>query len=297
MISISTVDIAVSMEPQRGGKIASIRHRSTGREWLESSSSPLEGALEDDQSFDDGDMCGWDEMMPTIEECRYPDSDIWLGDHGELWRQAWAVTSSDATSITTLVRDEVLGYRVERRLRVVGAGLSVEYRVTSEVDVDRSILWAAHPLFAHRRGTRIILNGLENMGPPTSWPEGTWTDDGWSLDQFAAGQSQKLFARLTTADASVTLVDPDGARLRMRWNRNDAPYLGIWLDNCSLSRHPVIALEPTNAPCDALDVAVEAARPDSPWTLRSREHRVWRVDLELSETAVTSLNGSHHHKE
>jgi galactose mutarotase-like enzyme len=241
----------------------------------------MDGPVDADVLFDEGDMCGWDEMMPTIAPCRYPDSDIELADHGELWRQAWTVTTSDATSVTTVVHDEVLGYRLERTLRVVGSVLSVAYRATSEADVDRFLLWAAHPLFAHRPGTRVVLNGADVADHAEDGPIGLWPDEGVSLEDFAPGQSQKLFARLTSESASASLVDADGVQLIMRWGRSDASYLGIWLDNCSLSRHPVVALEPTNVSDDALDAALAAPNRGAPWCLRSGSSRNWRMDIEL----------------
>ena len=285
MISIRTAEIVVSLEPARGGKITSLLHRPTGREWLKSSAAPMEGPVDAEVLFDDGDMCGWDELMPTVAPCRYPDSDIELADHGELWRQAWTVTTSDATSVTTVVHDEVLGSRLERTLRVVGSVLSITYRVTSEADVVRFLLWAAHPLFAHRPGTRVVLNGVDVGDHAVDGPIGVWPDEGVCLDDFALGQSQKLFARLTSESASASLVDADGVQLTMRWRRSDASYLGIWLDNCSLSRHPVVALEPTNAGDDALDVALTAPGLGAPWCLAPGGSRGWRVDIELGGTA------------
>lgn len=242
-------------------------------------------------------MCGWDEMMPTIEACRYPESDIELADHGHLWRQAWTVTARDASSVTTVVRDDVLGYRLERTLRVVDAVLSLDYLATSVVDVDRFVLWAAHPLFAHRSGTRIVLRGLDDISDAAGWPVGAWAGEGWSLDDFAPGESQKIFARVTTDSPTASLVDADGAHLTLRWSRSDAPYVGIWLDHCSLSRLPVIALEPTNAAVDSLDVAVAAARPDSPWCLGPRGSRAWHMELELGANSASLPRPSRHPQE
>jgi hypothetical protein len=286
MISIGAEGIAVAMEPSRGGKITSLLDRSTGREWLEASAGPLEGPVDKGALFDEGDMCGWDEMMPTIEACRYPGTDIELADHGELWRTAWSVTTSDAASVTTLARDEVLGYSFERTLRVIGSTLRLDYRVVNEADVERALLWAAHPLFAQRPGTRVILDanefdmGASQPGGPAD-PVGSWPVDGVCLGDLAPGQSQKRFARLKVAWASVSLIDDDGRYLTMRWDRHDAPFVGIWLDNCSLSRHPVVALEPTNCHDDALDVAIARGDLDEPWVIAPRGDRQWSLEVEV----------------
>lgn len=283
MISISAEGIIVSMEPSRGGKITSLFHRTSGREWLEASEGALEGPVDTDELFDEGDMCGWDEMMPTIAACRYPGTDVELADHGELWRRSWNVTASDATSVTTLVHDSVLGYSFERTLRVADSSLSLDYRVTSETDVDRALLWAAHPLFEQRSGTRVVLDAdvWDVREAAAGAPVGPWPEDGACLDDFAPGQSRKLFACLRSESGAASLIDADGAYLTMRWRRHDAPFVGIWLDNCSLSRHPVVALEPTNALDDALDVALAARDLDAPWIIKPGCDRRWRLEVEL----------------
>ena len=112
-------------------------------------------------------------------------------------------------------------------------------------------------------------------------PIGPWPEDGLCLDDLATHRSQKLFVRVRCASANASLVDADGTRLTMRWARSDAPFVGIWLDNCSLSRHPVVALEPTNARHDALDGALKAGDLDGSWVVGRGRNREWRVDVEL----------------
>ncbi|MHB1087264.1 MAG: hypothetical protein ACYC19_00715 [Acidimicrobiales bacterium] len=284
MISLETSQILVSLEPTNGGKITSLYHRPSRREWLETCAGVPAGSSDAMIPFDDGDMCGWDEMMPTIAPCRYPGTTIELADHGELWRQAWMVLGVTPTSVAMVVRDSVLGYRMERTLHVDGAQLSLTYRVTNEADVDRHLLWAAHPLFAHHRGTRMELDHFELFDPSTEGPARPWTSSDVTLDDVELGWSQKLFARATSENPVVSLTDSDGARLSMRWNSSDVPYLGIWMDNCSLSRHPVIALEPTNANNDALDAALATPGVEAPWRLEAGRSRDWRLEIELSET-------------
>lgn len=284
MISLETSQLLVSLEPANGGKITSLFHRPSRREWLEGCSDLESGPSGTKISFDDGDMCGWDEMMPTIAPCFYPGTTIELADHGELWSQAWTVVHATSASIATVARDSVLGYRMERSLRVDDAKLSIGYRVTNESEADRYLLWAAHPLFAHHRGTRIDLEHFELCDPYKDGPARQWPRLGATLDDFEHGWSQKVFARATSEHSMVSLTDSDGARLTMRWRSSDAPYLGIWLDNCSLSRHPVIALEPTNGHDDALDEALATPGAKGPWLVGARSSRDWRLEIELSET-------------
>lgn len=256
MITLSAEGISVSMSPERGGKITSLNDTQRAREWLEPSDGELSGPVARDASFDEGDMCGWDEVMPTIEACRHPVTGAPLGDHGELWRQSWTVTARSPDSVTTSVGDEVLGYRLERTLRVSPHALRVDYRVVTEAS-DLPLLWAAHPLFAARAGTRVFadVEPLDLAGRP--WPAG-----GVAVSSdLAAGSGRKVFLRPRGEQALSWLVDLDGSCLSLRWPRQRVPFLGLWLDHCSLSRHPVVGIEPTNG-CDDSLAAAYAVRSE-----------------------------------
>lgn len=292
MITLESAALSLAVEPRRGAKIVSLRQRGTGREWIEGNETLRADPPDPSVSFDDGDMCGWDEMMPTIEACRYPGTDVELADHGELWRRAWDVVEVSATTATTSVVDPGLGYRVTRTLRLVDETLAIEYQLTNESPEERCLLWAAHPLFAHRPGTRIVLEGLALQMDDGDGPVRTWPHDGLSLDALSNGDYQKIFANVIAEQASATLIDVDGSWLRLGWRRDDASYLGIWLDHAALARRAVVALEPTNAGHDALDVALASDRFDRAWCLAPRASRRWRLDVTTGSTMDAVAAGS-----
>ena len=283
VITLSTPMARVTVRTERGGKITSLFHRPSGREWLEAAQGDLDGPPPVNRAFDDGDMCGWDEMMPTIEACRL-ETGLVLDDHGELWRQPWEVLEHEETSLTTRVRDDVMGYQFERTLRLDGATLHLSYRVQSDTDVDHPVLWAAHPLFAARRGTRIALRGdvvaLDDDG--TARRVGPWPQGVHNVDDLGPGESRKLYVRLSEDAPTAALFDENGPSLTMRWSRLDAPFVGVWLDNGAYSRHPVVALEPTNGAHDSLAVASTACHLPRPWTLTARGERRWSVTVEMN---------------
>jgi hypothetical protein len=285
MIALSCEGIALSMVPERGGKITSLCALESEREWLEAPSRPVEGPGAGGD-FDHGDMCGWDEMLPTIAPCRYPGTELDLPDHGELWDTSWSVSAVSGSSVSTWVEGRALPYRFERTLTLSPGRLHVEYRLSSTVD-DVRVLWAAHPLFAQRPGTRIELGDapatLVHYGEGER-PVQTWPAHGVCVEvDLAAGASQKIFTHPASEVASASLIDPDGAFLTMSWRREEVPCLGVWLDNAAYARHAVAALEPTTWSDDGLDVAVGAG---AAWIV-SRDHdRRWSLDVELGCRAV-----------
>ena len=286
MIVLNAPGIALTLLPERGGKITSLLDVARQREWLESAAHPLEGPP-GDVAFDVGDMCGWDEMMPTIEACRYPGRDVALPDHGELWRRAWAVTQRSESSVTTRVAGATLPYRFERTLTLGPESLRVEYRVSCDDD-DICFLWAAHPLFRVRPGTRVVLDpSAYDFWPGVS--ESDRCSDGWPAagvsvaDDLAPGVSRKLFARSITETATATLRDLDGTFLTLRWRHDDGPFVGLWLDHGAYARHAVVAIEPTNGPSDALDVAYASG---AAWSVSPGRPRHWTLELSLGQRRV-----------
>jgi hypothetical protein len=273
VIILESPGISVTMLPERGGKITSLRDTGRGREWLESPEGPLSGPADGSTEYDAGDMCGWDEMMPTISPCDYPGTSVQLPDHGELWSKSWEVTSHTPTSMSTSVRGDALPFRFDRTLRLEARSLHIEYSVTTDSDDELRLLWAAHPLFAVSPGTRVILDPSEF---DSSFHDVSVADD------FGIGSSHKFFARLLTATSTARIIDANGTFLALRWSRADAPYTGVWLDHMEYSRHPVVAIEPTNCPFDSLS---EAVGTDLAWTVSKYAPRRWSIDVEFGGRA------------
>jgi galactose mutarotase-like enzyme len=268
VIVLEAPGITVTMLEEHGGKITSIVDAASGREWLESPAQPLGGLADSTVPYDAGDMCGWDEMVPTIERCDYPGTASSLPDHGELWSKSWEVSARTPTSATTEVAGDALPYRFERTLSVSPSALHVEYSLTTESDDDLQLLWAAHPLFAAWPGTRLVLD-------PGEFESDVF--DTSVAEDLAEGSSRKLFAKVRTASCTARLLDEAGPTLALRWRRAEAPYVGLWLDHCEYSRHPVIAIEPTNGFADSLSEAGASLA----WTVSARQPRRWSLDVVL----------------
>lgn len=261
-MQVGSAALSAMVLPARGGKIVSLIDKAGGREWLAQASSPLRAPLRYGSSFVAGDMCGWDEMLPTIIACRYPSADVTrrvqLPDHGELWACEWQVLDRTADSILMAVDGRALAYRLVRRITVIDATMHVDYRLTTAEPL--WLLWAAHPQFACTRDTRIALPHqvhelLDVTVPdnpvPCSWPAEA-PDHPRAL---ALGEGRKLYVAPDTPVGWAALVDTDDCWLRLSWDAVRIPYLGVWLDNQAYAPEPVVALEPTTGYYDDLERA------------------------------------------
>jgi hypothetical protein len=286
-ITIESEGIALTMMPERGAKITSLVDVEARREWLEPPAGPLVGSVVAGQSFDAGDMCGWDEMTPTVAASSYPGSDVVLADHGDLWTTSWEVTSLGSDTVTTRACGDVLPFCLQRSLTLRARSLHVEYTLSTSGD-DVLVLWAAHPLFAMHTGTRLVLDGsiedVTRIGDDGERTIERWPGDGVDVTNWVSiGSGVKLFAQPTGETVSTTLRDPDDVSLTMRWQSADVGHVGLWLDNCSLSRHPVVSIEPTSGCDDALDVAVALG---TGWAISHGRDRTWSLEVELSGPGV-----------
>jgi galactose mutarotase-like enzyme len=267
-VTLRSEDLEVVVLPRRGAKIASLRHRPSGREWLEQPAGELRDPPTYGSAFTDAEMFGWDEMLPTIDASLYPDGEYRgtpLPDHGEVWALPWE-TRHAGEDLVCWTAGRALPFRVGRTMRLHEGRLQLDYELSAIGSAPLWLLWAAHPQFAvDGRDTRIVLpvqvRHLLHIWPSiepgrVGWP----SPDIESTRGLPNGAGRKLYALPDAGLGSAGLIDSDGAWLRLTWDPALVPYLGIWLDNGAYARHPVIALEPSTGYYDDLALAVSNRR-------------------------------------
>jgi galactose mutarotase-like enzyme len=280
-VVLESEELSVSILAERGGKITSLYDRAHDREWLVSADHDLSGPADESAAYDEGDLCGWDEMLPTIAACHLPGTDIELPDHGELWRGSWDVVAESPRSVTMRASRD-LGYSFERTMTLEGSALVVDYRIMATGTRTLELLWAAHPFVALRPDTRIVVEGVDEFIEVTDTDERArfeWPVDGLVVTEaIARSTGRKLFAHACEDRVGASFIDADGATITWNWASSDAPWLGLWLDNASLSEHVVAVVEPTNASDDSLEVASSA---NQSWALAPHEERRWRLHVSV----------------
>lgn len=261
--------VHVEIEPEQGGRITSLR--AADREWL----AP---ALPRDPhaGFSDAGSGGWDEVAPTVAECRLP-AGRELPDHGDAWRVPWAVLDSGIRHCTMSVALGSLPLTLTRTITVAPDGVRLEYAAQSRGADDMPLLWSAHPLFAAPPGTRIetdathVIEDYPRAGLPVEWAGSL------AIDQVAG--AQKWFA----TDATVARIrHADGSALEMTWSSATLPRLGLFWDTGVFEPHPVVALEPTTGGRDDASAIVDELPRVSPgrplqWWVDVRVRRAEQV--------------------
>ena len=296
MPQLATDAFAVHVDPQRGGKLTSLRDLRSGREWLLTPAAPYGRPAGYGEGFTAVEMSGWDEMAPTISACRLvtPWGASDLPDHGEVWSVPWDTVAMEDRRLTLRVRGRALPYELQRTILLLDQDrLRLTYEVRNRGEGAIPVLWAAHPQFTWRSGCRVELPpSVTHVLDVTSEPDPNtvpWDEqEATRLDHLAPGQGHKVWTLPGQGPAWCRLRDSDGGSLTITIDPKKVPYLGIWWDASAYAPLPVVALEPSTGHFDDLAVAVAADRV--PW-LPPGEALGWDVELTLQEGARPTSGG------
>lgn len=265
--------------PDLGAKLVSLFDKRCQVEWLaDPGNRPVKrvpyGAI-----FTDQDLSGWDEMFPTITACEYPAPGMYYGiplpDHGEVWALPWNLNGLQGDVLNLSVEGIALPYRLSRSLKFSSAdALQMDYTLLNFGDEPMAYIWAAHPQFACPEGAEIrlpphvrtvcnILDASWGWGDPETsfnWPQATRPDGQlFQLDRVGSaslGNARKFFVTPDTRAGWAEVVSlSGGAWLRMEWNADKVPYLGLWIDEGAISHTSVVAPEPMTGFYDSLAIA------------------------------------------
>jgi hypothetical protein len=278
----------VTVVPEIGGKIVSLQSRRTGREWLwKNPYLPLKKPPTDVTDFGAFDVGGWDEVFPSVNPCRVPNS-AWgnrqLTDHGELWFRPWQVLdarseSQAAATLKLAVDGPDLPFRFERTLTLPAglAPLVASYSVTNKSAMPMPFIWAAHPLLAIEPGdsffipdgTRVSSTGNIGLELPANMTEFEWPmlplASGNSLNLSRAPEPSarfaiKLFAENVPA-GEIKIANRDQTEfLHLAFELPHAMHIGLWLNfgawsGAKTTPYYNAGVEPTNFPHDYLNIA------------------------------------------
>lgn len=183
--------IALIVVPTLGAKIASMVYKPSGREWLWSNPySTVKQAQHGDCYTAEFDLGGWDECFPSVAKTTYPESP-WegaaIGDHGEIWSQAWQteiIRENGISALKMAATGVSLPYRFERTISISEneRTISLKYSVVNLSEHDMPFIWSSHPIFAAEPGMKLSLPAQEmtvyssigdrfgKLGDKHTWP-------------------------------------------------------------------------------------------------------------------------------
>ncbi len=309
VVHIDTGVLSLTIMPELGGKISSLRDERSGREWLWRNGRMPHKRVPSGVSYvEQADTGGWDECFPTVAPCAYP-SPPWAGtplpDHGELWAQAAELAVEERANEVTLRTQwhgVMLPYSFERvmTLGIGAARVRFEYTLTSTADAPLQWIWSAHPLLAIEPGMQLRLPPAARFHawstvPPDllgqeddlSFPITVQTNgnviDLATLPDASAGVALKLWSD-PLSEGWATLRAYNG-ELRMHWDVAQLPQVGFWLNAGAWAGdggapYYNLGLEPCIGAQDSLAEAVTTRKLFQ--TLPPHETCRWWLEVELT---------------
>ena len=306
-VLIRAGECAVTLLPQFGGKISSICVHNC--ELLQAPLAPVKPRTRT-MSFDQGDASGWDECLPSVAACAVKTQDgvVQIPDHGDLWREPWELQGSGAEGPSSnTLRGECfsLPLVLERAIAVAetkkGWRLQVDYALTNSGRNTAPWSWAAHPLFAVDEGDRIEIPAsitemrvegsgagrLDGTNGRVAWPKAKLASGGTTdlgvVQARASNIGDKLFSGpLRPEENWCVLHRPKtGFKIRMSFDAEATPYLGLWLCYGGWPERPgakqmCVAPEPSTAPVDSLAKTGKWSR-----VLGPGESSAWFVSVDI----------------
>jgi galactose mutarotase-like enzyme len=322
-VVISAGDCSVTILPQLGGKIASIRIGD--RELLQ---EPLTAYAPRTltMNFDQGDASGWDECLPSVAACtvKTENGAATVPDHGDLWRVEWK--SKEEGSVngrrgagnshpnSASLRGEcfslplVLERKVALNRSENGWELRLDYSLTNTGSFAAPWSWAAHPLFAAEEGDRIELPGtvatlrlegsgggrLGKGGDTVSWPLANLAKGGQVDLSLARGPESEIGDKLFAGPLGKTenwcaLERPKaGVRIKVGFDPAATPYLGLWIcyggwPERQGAKQMCVAMEPATAPVDSL-------ADTGPWSRTLGPGKTCSWTMSVAIESIASVN-------
>jgi hypothetical protein len=306
-IRVHTGVIELTLIPELGSKINSLRDARTGREWLWRHPRFMYKRVSHGSSYvAEADTGGWDECFPSVAECIYPSSP-WRGaviqDHGELWSQAAEFEIQEEAENIVLCSQWhgiALPYTFTRTI-TLAANSSVirsNYEVVNNADQPLYFVWCIHPLVAiepdmelylptsarfHVAGTipANLLPSMENLQYPFEVSGLKFP----SLPETSAERAIKIWSDpLPSSEGWATLQARDG-EFRMKWDATLLPQIAVWMNFGAWAAdggtpYYNLGLEPCIGAQDSLVDAV--TQHNLFGTVPARGSKLWWLEIELT---------------
>lgn len=282
--TIANDDISLSIAPELGGRIVSLRDRISRREWLDGWSPAGKRRIwhpTDPANFESGPGAGLDECLPTVLPCKVHRKS--LPDHGELWNRApeFGIDPEGRISCRWVLKSLPLDF--ERRISIRKNEVRFDYRIENRAKSPTPFLCAWHALFSLKNGDQIQTREKTCISPggAETFP--------WPVNQPGHDLSKAHFPKNATPAAKVFLGPlakgtaaiqaRNGAKLTLAWPAAWFPYAGIWITRGFWKGLHHWAIEPSNAPVDRLS---DIDAPSLLSILGPREVRKWTVSVKLT---------------
>ena len=273
--------LSVKILKNFGAKIASIYSKEKNFEFL---FQPTKGEYEVPvlrDAFEKYDTSGADDMLPTIDECFYPNSYIKLPDHGDVWAQKWNYEVED-NKLIAWIRSDSLKLILKRTMYLEDYELVLEYSLKNNTLQKDYYLWAFHGLMNFDDNTEMYFDfsgEIENVIDATEYGF-----DFKKLSEYPDKSQNKFYFKNEVENGSCGLVYKNqGLKLQYDFDTNINKYVGVWITKGGFKNEYNVAIEPASGYYDSLERAFKNNKVSS---IEPGEELNWSLKLSIEDIEV-----------
>jgi hypothetical protein len=282
-VVLDNSSLRLTVVPELGGKIISLIRNESGHEYLLQPADPESAyrTRSHGDLFENYEPCGFDECVPTVAECLYPEEPFLasqLPDHGDIWGLSSTLEIIDE-QITLTSSVGSLPLRFTKKIKLLENTVRLDYEATNLSQSTVKFLWSAHPLLRVEPGAEIILpreveelevswskdERLGKSGERCGWPMATKCGGRMvelnRIVSSTAGTAEKLFTPHLCEGFCGMFLPRANESIAFRFDPRHVPYVGIWIcqggwPSSRAGKHFTVALEPCNGRPDSLEKAI-----------------------------------------
>ena len=246
--------------PAIGGRVVSLLHRSSGREFLWRNPTLELAACPAGSEYDPHFYGGIDELLP----CDIPETicGVECPDHGELWTLPLAAeVTGDRLALGGRLPRFGLSYR--REMRLDENRLVCDYRIANATDAERIFLWKLHGALAVQPGDRVICPARNARVADPEWSRRASTEafawpiaDDQDLSMIPEPDGSTDFYYLyDLARGSMGMQASDGATIECAFDPRIFPCCWYFASHGGMDGAVTAVLEP----CTTMPISVNEA--------------------------------------
>ena len=260
-ITLESERLRLTVLPEDGAKIASLVIREDEKELLVTKDGEQYQRLTYDGSYVGSECSAFDDMFPTIDPYTPSDGEyrgVTYPDHGECCRIPYeAEITSEGVRLSA--RSSSFSVLYEKSIFPSSdGGIDVNYSIKNLSDAPFECIYAGHIMLRGEDG--MILKTPFAPDAPIEMIFATEGCDVSARDRLTGflpqkGAAYKFYYTDKIEDGFFEICYPDGHTLRLEYDEQKLPYLGVWLNNGEFQNIYSLSPEPCTAPFDAPDKA------------------------------------------
>lgn len=289
--------LRVEFLPDPGGKMVSFFSKDTGYEFLVQRPNEIYRDQPFDGEYVAGECSGFDDMFPTIDECKYanaPWEGIKMADHGEVWSLPWDYYVQDHM-LKMAVTGVRFPYRLEKNAFFINEHtLRLNYRLLNRSAFDFEFLWAGHLMLNMEPGTQVkvppecrkvvtmLTNSGKKYGEIADWPN--FIDKNGEIYRAdisrdpSVGGFEKYYFQQALKSGWCEMHLPNGNQLKVSFPAESVPYLGILMNEKGWDDLYNLFIEPCTVCYDRPDIAKQHGQSSM---VTAFGEYAWHLDLSL----------------